>query len=1307
MHAAHAGGERPLTGTAPFAHIPIEQRLAALQQVLLKAARLSGKLPLYASAMAALALVAGLPLPAELVVLASGLGANVLSGFLLEVVHGKEVSPDALREKVEAAFDQENSEVVHALNSTALRNQLLPLLAALATQDQGQVILERTAHIEQLLEQLLSGERDVSPGSAGDGRERAQSCGLGPVHIPALPERYLPRERERHELKALLLHPSADRLRRVVLHGMAGVGKSTLAIMAAQDQDVQRAFPDGVLRAVLGREPDLRARLEQWVSALEHREVTFRDVQQGTSHLSTSLNGKACLLILDDVWHRAHVDAFNVQSPRSCLLMTTREHGLALELGAAAYPLGVLSEAESLALLARRTGEAVENLPAEAREIADRCGNLPLALDMAAGQVRGPDRWGSVLRRLSVHFGSGGSGVFDVLETSVSALDPAARMCYFELAVFPRNSWIPRATLEKLWGTPSLNTDAVNDILGTLLDRSLLQSDGHDRFTLHEVQRGYVTRQMGDERLPLLHTRLLEAYRSNDGWADLPRDEQYMWRHLAYHLTCSGEYAELESILLDFDWLQAKLQATDVRSLMADYELLPVDSARFSACSLVHKALRLAAPVLAEFKGQLAGQLIGRLSALGEPGLRPLLARARRWQEEGVAGSGLAWLEPLSSSLDRPGGQLDHKLTTDAAIAAVALTPDGKRAVTASGRVLQVWDLAGERLLRELQGGHGDDITALAIVRQGRQIVSASKDRSLVLWDLQDCSALKTLQGHTGPVYALAEAADRGQVLSASEDKRICVWTLSTGDMPCVLEEHVAPVHALAVSGAGHQVVSGSDDGEVKVWDLELAAVRHRLEGHQSPVRAAAAVPGVARAITASDDAAIRVWDLESGAQLDAFSGGASPVYALAVTPDGQKAVSGSADSGLCVWDLASTSPIEKLEGHTGAVYGIAITPDGQRVVSVSADHTLRVWNLGDRAMPPQTDRHLKRVTALAVTPDGMTTVSAADDGSLMVWDVSSGLAIDVFEGHTEGVTALAITQDGRRAVSASLDGAAKVWDLESGRLLHTLSGHQRAITALILTADGRRAVSGSSDATVRVWDLESGAELRAFSEHSGAVTALALGCGERLIISRAGPSDAELGPTLTVCNAETGELLRTLHEHSDTITCLAVAADGSRVFSASDDGTIVAWAIESGTRLYALAEHSSGVHAVMTTGDAQLLISADEHAVRLWDLANREIPLRLDLDSVWSPSLAVSRDGSLVVIGWDSGTLSGMLSVLDVRRQRVVASFTVNSRIMSCAIACPEGQGDRPVIVAGDDFGRVHFLRLNAQGFGQSPGVM
>ena len=144
-----------------------------------------------------------------------------------------------------------------------------------------------------------------------------------------------------------------------------------------------------------------------------------------------------------------------------------------------------------------------------------------------------------------------------------------------------------------------------------------------------------------------------------------------------------------------------------------------------AASRLVQSAIRLSAHVLGRDSRQLAGQLTGRLLGNSAPGVQALLKQA-------VEMKAWPWLRPLKPNLTPPGGSLIRSLEGHSSwVTAAALTPDGGEVVSASyDRTLRVWDLESGRSLRTLEG-HSREVNGVAITRDGSRAVSASGDATL------------------------------------------------------------------------------------------------------------------------------------------------------------------------------------------------------------------------------------------------------------------------------------------------------------------------------------------------------------------------------------------------------------------------------------------------------------------------------------------------------------------------------------------------------------------------------------------------
>ncbi len=282
-----------------------------------------------------------------------------------------------------------------------------------------------------------------------------------------------------------------------------------------------------------------------------------------------------------------------------------------------------------------------------------------------------------------------------------------------------------------------------------------------------------------------------------------------------------------------------------------------------------------------------------------------------------------------------------------------------------------------------------DDQAALclALTPDGRRAVSGSGDNTLRVWDLQSGACLHTLRGHTGLVWCLVITPDGRRAVSGSWDKTLRVWDLQAGACLHELRGHTDWVRCLAITPNGRRAVSGSDDTTLRVWDLQSGVCLHELRGHTDWVRCLAITPDGRRAVSGSRDYTLRVWHLQRGVCLHELRGHTESVVCLAIRPDGRGTVSGSRDTTLRVWDLQSGNCLHELLGHTEDVLCLALTPDGRSVVSGSRDTTLRVWDLQSGNCLHELFGHTDLVRWLALTADGRHAFSGGGD-DIRVWEL-------------------------------------------------------------------------------------------------------------------------------------------------------------------------------------------------------------------------------------------------------------------------------------------------------------------------------
>jgi WD40 repeat protein len=972
---------------------------------------------------------------------------------------------------------------------------------------------------------------------------------IGALHgVPPQRPNYLRRQEYLDRLKHAVLGATdravgitgtAPEGARIGLHGMGGIGKTELAKDLVNDDEVRRGFPDGIFWLTLGQaiEPlNLQGELAGYMAGEARAYATVNEARDGLKKL---FEDKACLLVLDDLWRSRDAEPFDVLGPRSRLLLTTRDADLLVALGARELPLDVLSEELALELLSSWSGQPRAEFPEAPRKVAESCGYLPLAMALAGARVQGGARWEEVLAALQrgrLEFLDHPYGsVFSSLRLSTDALTEAERDRYFELAVFPEDTTIPVATVCFLWHhTGGLGPNASQNLLLRLHRRALLtRAEDGTYISFHDLQHDFL--RLNIASLVEAHNALIEAYRAKTpaGWASGPNDG-YFFQHLPQHLVAADRLGELKALLSDYDWLFAKLRATWIGALLADYDLIAHDA----DLTLLQRALRLSVPVLMRDQSQLPAQLLGRLRGAHAPAAELLLAGAEH-------GPGRAWLFPRFASLTPPGPLLQTLVGHTGPVSVAAVFADGSRALTGSrDNTLRLWDLKTGETLRTLKG-HTGPVKSVTVLAAGRRALSGSDDNTLRLWDLETGETLRTLEGYvvgvspdgtralfncgfygrrarvtrlwdleTGevrtigqniqtwdhPINRIMALVDGNRALSASENNTLRLWDLSTEYTLRTLEGHKGPINAVSVFADGSLALSGSWDKTLRLWDLATGDTLRTLEGHKGPINAVSVFADGNRALSASEDNTLRLWDLATGDTLRILEPDTGGVSMVATVADEGRALSfGSWDNTLQLWDLETVGTASTLEGYTSWVNGLAILPDGRRALSGSWDNTLQLWDLETGEVLRTFEGHRGLVSTVTALADGRRALTGSRDNTLRLWDLETGRTLCTFSGHTNLVSAIMVLVGGNRALSSSLDRTLRLWDLKTGKTLSTYSG---LVSALVVLADGRRALSGSPDNTLRLWDLDTGATSRIFRGHENVVNALGLLADGRRFLS-------------------------------------------------------------------------------------------------------------------------------------------------------------------------------------------------------------
>ncbi|MCP4205478.1 MAG: AAA family ATPase [Shimia sp.] len=647
----------------------------------------------------------------------------------------------------------------------------------------------------------------------------------------------------------------------------------------------------------------------------------------------------------------------------------------------------------------------------------------------------------------------------------------------------------------------------------------------------------------------------------------------------------AGLTKDLERTLTDFEFIEAKIGFSGCQAMIDEYDLLKTEAGNGSVAwrRTVQQALRQSAAVVAVEPSLLPGQLLGRLQACAARPVKALLEQARSWR-------GRTWLCPLLPSLTAF-GPLMRTLTHEGNIAAIALTRDGRRLVSASSdRTVRIWEARTGAELHRLE--HSRAVVAVAISPDQKRIISYGGG-SIRCWDIATGAELDRLTRPRMPTtYYLAVSKD-GKHVTTITASGIRVWEVATGQTEDI---RVQSMRWAALSADGRRVVI-AQASQVKYYDLDTGDQR-RLKVTEGVDRVTISADG-SRVVVSSSTGWFYDWDIEDLNAAPAAINVGLRAYSLATSFDGSACLAILGNGTLSLSDLDSQRVIADCEVPDARM---ALVPDdGKFAFTVVGRRSVQLWRLEPRTSEPASLPHRSAVTAVAISADGRLALSASTAGDILVWDVHQARDLYSLQLHQGKVNALAFDPSGTRFVSAGADKRLLVWDnpddrpkafrlgaagvlctaltaegvalavgrtrkgdLRLWRFGHTgdeqrLEAHGKSVRDAAISPDGKYLASSGGDRSVCRWELVGAGSRTAYVEKKGVVRHIAISADGRRTI-------CGLGRSLCIADPIAGEVSAVLRGHTEPVQDAALNATGQRAVSVGRDGHLFLWDTENGT---------------------------------------------------------------------------------------------------------------------------------------------
>lgn len=420
-------------------------------------------------------------------------------------------------------------------------------------------------------------------------------------------------------------------------------------------------------------------------------------------------------------------------------------------------------------------------------------------------------------------------------------------------------------------------------------------------------------------------------------------------------------------------------------------------------------------------------------------------------------------------------------------VRSIAFSPDSRMLAGGSDDgIIQVWNAdTGDRIYEF--NDHTDSVQAVHFSRNRTELVSASLDRTAILWSLVgEGGKLHPPIQHKVPVYAAKFSPDGSTFATSGADKLIRLWDTSTAKHNTTFTGHKDSVPDFDFSSDDSTLASGSPDGTILLWDRIGKRVNIEIPGHTGGIKALAYTADKRiRACGTGLDGKLRLWDAGTSSELSILREHTGLTKAVTFSKDGKTIASGGSEGGTIFLsdvlkaledseDIGNDSLLNVLTGNTHGITALALSPADTTLASGGTDGRIYLLDIATRRELKILKGAQSTITALTFVVDGTHLFSGEENGTVRQWNALTGEEVEaIYSIPLGGITALSYSSPNELLAIGDASGTIQFFDLVKKRKKEKeFHMPHSGITTLVFSKDGNTLVSGSKNGTILLWNM-------------------------------------------------------------------------------------------------------------------------------------------------------------------------------------------------------------------------------------------
>jgi telomerase protein component 1 len=424
----------------------------------------------------------------------------------------------------------------------------------------------------------------------------------------------------------------------------------------------------------------------------------------------------------------------------------------------------------------------------------------------------------------------------------------------------------------------------------------------------------------------------------------------------------------------------------------------------------------------------------------------------------------------------------------DASIQCITWSSDGQSLVSGSDdNTLKIFNVRHLPKVNQLFTLTGHEKGVWCVAWQMQFVASGSEDFTINVYSISksrkarvkssrahivdSLAPWKTLKLHTAPVTGLCFTSDGKRLISCSRDRSVVLWNLyGEGKVEKVLQEcHKDWISACVLAENDSYLVTASNDFTLKVWSLATYTEKAVFTGHVGAINSVAIMAGCI--VSASVDGTVKVWS-HRGVEITTLHGNGQRVNACTVYIPENKEKSEELSTSWSEMVQDATDLEEKLKPKDFDLEGVLVASGGD-------DGTVRFWKALQGNELCSLMGHSDRV--ISVATNGTDIITSALDNTVKIWSPKVEVSAISPICHNATVTSVVMSNCTNWALSSSRDGCVTIWRLstDSSLSLHiakqcNFKAHLKAVNAVCClspsSATDIRFATCGDDGTVALW---------------------------------------------------------------------------------------------------------------------------------------------------------------------------------------------------------------------------------------------